>query len=112
PYMNGARWLRRLLDGLILLLISWLLLTAAYVSLGRQFVPALADYQDELVQWVQQQTGRAIELDSLQAEMQGSQPVLTLQGLRVHGGADGTSPVLLDFHQVTARGEGFAGLWH
>ncbi|GGI88017.1 YhdP family protein [Halopseudomonas pertucinogena] len=109
--MNGARWLRRLLDGLILLLISWLLLTAAYVSLGRQFVPALADYQDELVQWVQQQTGRAIELDSLQAEMQGSQPVLTLQGLRVHEGADRNSPVLLELQHVTARVDVFASLW-
>src|SRR5690606_26763498 len=109
--MNGARWLRRLLDGLILLLISWLLLTAAYVSLGRQFVPALCDYQDERVQWVQQQTGRAIELDSLQAEMPGSQPVLTLQGLRVHEGADRNSPVLLELQHVTARVDVFASLW-
>src|SRR5690606_10894695 len=109
--MTGARCLRRVLDGLILLLISRLLLTAAYVSLGRQFVPALADYQDELVQWVQQQTGRAIELDSLQAEMQGSQPVLTLQGLRVHEGADRNSPVLLELQHVTARVDVFASLW-
>lgn len=109
--MKGARWLRRLLDGLILLLISWLLLAAAYVSLGRQFVPALADYQDELVAWVEEQTGRAIDLHSLQAQMQGSQPVLKLQGLRVYEGSDRSSDVLLDLQHVTARVDVFASLW-
>ena len=60
--MSWQRWLRRFLDGLILLLVGWMLLSAAYISLGRQFVPAVADYQVELVEWVEQQTGRAIEL--------------------------------------------------
>ena len=109
--MMGSRWLRRCLDTLILLLISWLLLAAAYVSLGRQFVPALADYQAELVDWVEQQTGRAIDLQGLQAQMQGSQPVLTLHGLRVHEGADRDSPVLLELEHVVARIDVFASLW-
>lgn len=109
--MSWSRWLRRFLDGLILLLVSWLLLAAAYVSLGRQFVPALGDYQSELVQRIEQETGRAIDLDSLSAEMQGSQPVLQLRGLRVYEKADRDSPVLLDLQHVTARIDVFASLW-
>ena len=109
--MNGSRWLRRFLDGLILLLISWLLLAASYVSLGRQFVPALADYQTELLEWVAQQTGRAIDLQSLEAQMQGAQPVLTLRGLRVHEAAERDSPVLLELDHVIARIDIFASLW-
>lgn len=109
--MKGSRWLRRFLDGFILLLISWLLLAAAYVSLGRQFVPALADYQTELREWAEQQTGRAIDLQDLKAEMQGAQPVLTLHGLRVYEAADRSSPVLLDLEHVTARIDVFASLW-
>src|SRR5690554_1259814 len=109
--MSWSRWLRRLLDGLILLLVSWLLLAAAYVSLGRQFVPALGDYQDGLVQRIEQETGRAIDLESLSAEMQGSQPVLELRGLRVYEKADRDSPVLLDLQHVTARIDVFASLW-
>lgn len=109
--MNGSRWLRRFLDSLILLLVSWLLLAAAYVSLGRQFVPALADYQTELREWVEQQTGRAIDLQGLEAEMQGSQPVLTLRGLRVYEAADRDSPVLLELEHVIARIDVFASIW-
>ena len=109
--MNWSRWCRRILDSLILLLISWLLLAAAYVSLGRQFVPALADYRAELVQWVEQQTGRAIDLQGLEAEMQGAHPVLTLRGLRVYEAADRDSPVLLELQHVTARVDVFASLW-
>ena len=110
--MSWQRWLRRFLDGLILLLVGWLLLAAAYVSLGRQFVPAVADYQAELVAWVERETGRAIELQGLQGEMQGAQPVLTLRGLRVHEAAERDSPVLLDLQHVTARIDVFASLWH
>lgn len=110
--MNWQRWLRRFLDSLILLLVGWLLLAAAYVSLGRQFVPAVADYQEELVSWVEQQTGRAIELSSLQGQMQGAQPVFTLRGLRVHEGVSRDSPVLLELDHVTARVDVFASLWH
>ena len=109
--MKGSRWLRRFLDSLVLLLISWLLLAAAYVSLGRQFVPALADYQTELREWAEQQTGRAIDLQGLEAEMQGSQPVLTLRGLRVYEAADRDSPVLLELEHVIARIDVFASLW-
>lgn len=109
--MNRSRWYRRLLNSLILLLISWLLLAAAYVSLGRQFVPALADYQSELVAWVERETGRAIDLQSLEVEMQGAQPVFTLHGLRVYQEAERDSPVLLDLQHVTARLDVFASLW-
>lgn len=109
--MNWRRWLRRFTDSLILLLVGWLLLAAAYVSLGRQFVPAVADYQQQLVAWVEQQTGRAIDLQSLQGQMQGAQPVFTLRGLRVHEGPDRDSPVLLDLAHVTARVDVFASLW-
>src|SRR5690606_17308950 len=110
--MSWQRWLRRFLDGLILLLVGWMLLSAAYISLGRQFVPAVADYQVELVERGEQQTGRAIELQHLRGEMQGAHPVFTLRGLRVHDAADPTSPVLFDLRHVTAPRAGSASLWH
>ncbi|WP_150301340.1 YhdP family protein [Pseudomonas profundi] len=109
--MSWQTWIRRGLDGLILCLVVWLLATAAYVSLGRQFVPAVADYQAELVQRAEELTGRAIRLDDLSGEMQGSQPVFMLRGLQVHAEADPDSSVLFALDNVTARLDVFASLW-
>lgn len=109
--MPWARWSRRALDALILLLAAWLILAAAYVSLGRLLVPAVTDYQTQVIQWFEQATGRAISLQQLQGEMQGSQPVLKLQGLRVHADADPDSPVLFALDRVNARLDVFATLW-
>lgn len=109
--MQIQRWLIRALDGVIVLLVIWLLAAAAYVSLGRQFVPAIADYRVELLAWAEEATGRAISVDSLSGEMQGSQPVLKMQGLRVHEQQDPTSPTLLALDNVTARVDIWASLW-
>lgn len=109
--MVRQAWLRRALDGLILILVVWLLAAAAYISLGRQFVPAVADYQAELVAKAEAMSGRAIVLDSLSGEMQGSQPVFTLRGLQVHAAADLDSPILFALDNVTARLDVFASLW-
>ncbi|HDZ55955.1 MAG TPA: TIGR02099 family protein [Pseudomonas xinjiangensis] len=109
--MVRTAWLRRALDILILGLVTWLLVAAAYVTLGRQFVPAVADYQAELVAKVEEITGRAIVLDSLAGEMQGAMPVFTLRGLQVHAEADPDSPILFALDHVTARVDVFASLW-
>ena len=109
--MPSQRWLKRTLDGLIVLLVAWLLLVAAYVSLGRQFVPAIADYQVELLDWAQEKSGRFIVLDRLEGEMQGAQPVLSLRGLQVHADENPTSPVLFALEDVTARIDIWASLW-
>jgi uncharacterized protein (TIGR02099 family) len=109
--MPSQRWLKRTLDGLIVLLVAWLLLVAAYVSLGRQFVPAIADYQVELLEWAQEKSGRFIVLDRLEGEMQGAQPVLSLRGLQVHADENPTSPVLFALEDVTARIDIWASLW-
>lgn len=109
--MLWQRWLTRGLNGLIWLLVAWLLAAAAYVSLGRQLVPVVADYQAELVAKAESLSGRHIELRSLSGQMQGSQPVLTLRGLRVHENADPDSPVLFDLDDVTARLDVWRSLW-
>ncbi|QJD60343.1 TIGR02099 family protein [Pseudomonas sp. gcc21] len=109
--MSWQTWVRRGLDGLILCLVIWLLATAAYVSLGRQFVPAVADYQAELVKHAEELTGRAIRLDNLSGEMQGTQPVFMLRGLQVHAEADPDSSILFALDNVTARLDVFASLW-
>ncbi|MFO7704679.1 MAG: hypothetical protein R6V43_06030, partial [Halopseudomonas sp.] len=109
--MLWQRGLKRTLDGLIVLLVAWLLLVAAYVSLGRQFVPAIADYQVELLDWVQEKTGRAILLDQLEGEMQGAQPVLKLRGLQVHADGNPASPVLFALEDVIARVDIWSSLW-
>ncbi|MBL4833894.1 MAG: TIGR02099 family protein [Pseudomonas sp.] len=109
--MSIQRWLTRILEGLIVVLVIWLLAAAAYVSLGRQFVPAVADYRAELLEWAQNTTGRAISLDGLQGEMQGWQPVLKMRGLRVQEQADPSSPTLLALDRVTARIDIWTSLW-
>ena len=109
--MRGQRWLLQGLNGLILLLIGWLLLAAAYVSLGRLLVPTVENYQEQLVAQVEQLTGRHIELRSLQGQMQGAQPVLTLRGLRVHESLQPDSEVLFDLDDVTARLDVWRSLW-
>ncbi|MEL0168936.1 MAG: YhdP family protein [Pseudomonadaceae bacterium] len=109
--MIWQRWLIRSLNGLIWLLVAWLLAAAAYVSIGRQLVPVVADYQFELVAKAEALSGRHIELRSLSGQMQGSQPVLTLRGLRVHENADPASPVLFDLDDVTARLDVWRSLW-
>ncbi|MEB3733668.1 hypothetical protein ULF88_04875 [Halopseudomonas pachastrellae] len=110
--MRRQRWLIRGLNALILLLVGWLLLAAAYVaSLGRLLVPTVANYQEELVGQVEQLTGRHIELRSLQGQMQGAQPVLTLRGLRVHESLQPDSEVLFDLDDVTARLDVWRSLW-
>lgn len=109
--MHKQRWLKRTLDGLIVLLVVWLLLVAGYVSLGRQFVPAVADYQVELLDWIQEKSGRYILLDQLEGQMQGAQPVLKLHGLQVHADASPHSPVLFALEDVTARVNVWSSLW-
>ena len=109
--MPWSRWTQRTLELLIWLLAAWLIAAAAYVSLGRLLVPAVADYQQQVVSWFEQASGRAISLQQLQGEMQGSQPVLKLQGLRVHANADPDSPVLFALDRVNARLDVFASLW-
>jgi uncharacterized protein (TIGR02099 family) len=109
--MSTQRWLTRILEGVIVVLVVWLLAAAAYVSLGRQFVPAIADYRAELLDWAQETTGRAISLEGLQGEMQGWQPVLKMRGLRVHEQSDPASPTLLALDRVTARVDIWTSLW-
>lgn len=109
--MQWQRWLKQGLNGLILLLVAWLLLAAAYVSLGRQFVPAIANYQAELVAKAESITGRHIRLDSLSAQMQGAQPVFRLRGLEVHADTDPGSPMLFALDNVTARLDLWQSLW-
>lgn len=109
--MIWQRWLIRSLNGLIWLLVAWLLAAAAYVSIGRQLVPVVADYQSELLAKAEELSGRHIELRSLSGQMQGSQPVLTLRGLRVHENAEPDSPVLFDLDDVTARIDVWRSLW-
>ena len=109
--MFSAARIKRLLGVLILLLVGWLLLAAAYVSSGRLLMPVLDRYQAELVERARELTGRHIELQRLQGQMQGSQPVLLLHGLKVHADADPQSPRLFDLQHVTARLDLFASLW-
>lgn len=109
--MATQRWLTRILEGVIVVLVVWLLAAAAYVSLGRQFVPAIADYRAELLEWAREASGRAISLEGLQGEMQGWQPVLKMRGLRVHEQSDPASPTLLALDRVTARVDIWTSLW-
>lgn len=109
--MTWRKGTRRLLDGLILALVVWLLGAAAYVSLGRLLVPVVADYREELLVQAEAAFERAIAVESLSGEMQGAQPVIFLKGLRVHASPDPASPTLFQLDNVTGRLDLFASLW-
>jgi len=109
--MNWRIGARRLLDALIIGLVTWLLGAAAYVSTGRLLVPVVADYREELVARAEALFDRAITVQGLAGEMQGAQPVFLLRGLRVQATQDPDSPVLFELDNVTARLDLFASLW-
>lgn len=82
------RLLKKIYQQLILLVVVALVLVAAYVSLGRQFMPAISAYSDFLEEQIYASTGLAVNIESLSGEFQGFNPVINISGLSLLVGED------------------------
>lgn len=70
--------IKKLYEQLLLLLIVALIALAAYVSLGRQFMPAISSYTAFLEEQIAQRTGLPVAIGSVAGEFSGFNPVLLL----------------------------------
>ncbi|MEX2130687.1 MAG: AsmA-like C-terminal region-containing protein, partial [Pseudohongiellaceae bacterium] len=68
---------------LILLAVLLLILFAAFLSIGRQFIPAVSNYKTQVEGWLFDITGVPIAIDSLTGRFEGFNPVLEVTGLRL-----------------------------
>ena len=68
--------LNRLLRWALWLVAGLLIFAALYVSLGRQFIPLLAEYRAEIEQQLQQHLQQDIQIEQLAGSWRGFSPVL------------------------------------
>lgn len=73
--------LKRIRQQLVLLLAVSLVILAAYVSLGRQFMPAVANYTDFFEDQFQARTGIAISIESTEGSFQRFNPIIGVNGM-------------------------------
>lgn len=74
---------QRIYQQLVLLIVVAIVLLAAYVSLGRQFMPAIARYSEFLENQILLNTGIPVSVDSLTGSFSGFNPVVNIDGLRL-----------------------------
>ncbi|WP_430293304.1 YhdP family protein [Pseudomonas sp. B1-22] len=70
------------------LLALGLVLLALYVSLGRQLVPLVAEYRDELAQKASAQLGLPVSIGGLEGHWQDFGPVIVVRDLQLGAGDD------------------------
>ena len=83
--------LKKARQQLILMLAVALVLVAAYVSAGRQFMPAVSGYVDFFEEQVFQRSGVPIRVDSLTGGFEGFNPILHVNGLSLLVAETGTA---------------------
>ncbi len=95
--------LKRLYQQLVLLLIVSIVLLAAYVSAGRQFMPAVSRYADTFEERIVEFTGVPVSIDSLTGSFSGFNPRLEINGLRLLVGQTLQDPnaSALEFERAT-----------
>ncbi len=81
-----AKALKKIRQRLSLLFMVAVVLLAAYVSLGRQFMPAVAGYTQFFEQQLSTLSGVPIRIESISGGFEGFNPVLTISGLRLRVG--------------------------
>ena len=74
---------KRIFQQLILLIIVSVVLLAAYVSAGRQFMPAVSGYADTFEERIVEYTGVPVSVDSLTGSFEGFNPRVRVDGLRL-----------------------------
>jgi uncharacterized protein (TIGR02099 family) len=65
--------------------LSFVILLAAYVVLGRQFFPAVSLYQSEIEALVKNETGITIDIGEIQGRWDGLNPVVELRSIEIIG---------------------------
>ncbi len=74
---------QKILQQLIMLVVVSIVLLAAYVSAGRQFMPAISSYADFLEAQILENAGIPVAIDSLTGSFSGFNPVINIDGLRL-----------------------------
>ncbi|VXC53443.1 conserved hypothetical protein [Pseudomonas sp. 8AS] len=82
-----ARLLVALLRGALGLCALGLVLAALYVSLGRELVPLVAEYRDEVQGKAQAALGMPLSIGSLEGRWRGMAPLLLLHDVQLGAGA-------------------------
>ncbi|MEC7550761.1 MAG: hypothetical protein VX536_07195, partial [Pseudomonadota bacterium] len=75
--------IKKLYQQLLLLLIVALIAMAAYVSIGRQFMPAISGYKSLLEEQIALRAGLPVTIGSVAGEFLGFNPVLLLSDLQL-----------------------------
>lgn len=74
---------------ILALLALGLVLLALYVSLGRQMVPLVAEYREELAQQASTQLGLPVTIGGLEGHWQAFSPIIVVRDIQVGEGSDG-----------------------
>ncbi|MCY4263988.1 MAG: DUF3971 domain-containing protein [Gammaproteobacteria bacterium] len=98
---------------LVTLLVVVLVLLAAYVSLGRQFMPAISGYTGYLEDRILHSTGIPVLIEDLKGSFRGFNPVIRLDSLRIaaDGGAKPMTSSSLLLGRVTLEVDMLHSLW-
>ena len=78
-----ATILQKIMQQLIMLVVVSVVLLAAYVSIGRQFMPAVSGYAGFLEEQILESSGIPVAIDSLTGSFSGFNPVINIDGLRL-----------------------------
>jgi uncharacterized protein (TIGR02099 family) len=78
-----ATILKKVYQQLLLLVVVAVVLLAAYVSAGRQFMPAISRYASFLEDQIQQSTGIPVSVETLTGSFSGFNPVVQIDGLQL-----------------------------
>jgi uncharacterized protein (TIGR02099 family) len=98
-----AKVLKKIRQQLSLFIMVVIVLLAAYVSIGRQFMPAVASYTQFFEERITALTGVPVRIEALTGSFQGFNPVLTISGLRLRvadSGAVGPDLVAIYFESA------------
>ncbi len=84
----AIRMLYGLLRWSLWLLAGLLIVTALYVSMGRQFTPLLAEYREEIEQQLQQRLQQTVQIEQLTGSWRGFSPLLEARYVTLGEGDD------------------------
>lgn len=70
------------------LLAGLLIVTALYVSIGRQFMPLMAEYREEIEQQLQQRLQQSVQIEQLTGSWHGFSPLLEARYVTLGEGND------------------------
>ena len=103
--------IKKLYQQLLLLLIVALIAMAAYVSVGRQFMPAISGYKSLLEEQIALRAGLPVTIGSVAGEFLGFNPVLLLSDLQLAIDDRAESPSL-EFSEARIAVDIGRSIWH